>query len=324
MISTQIQSINNNIDNIFKNLYKCEINGKHIEIRTLYDKDNNPYFVGKDIAKALGYECTKNSIRDHVDKEDKIMFKNFIRWDGINATLKLEPKTYLLNESGLYSLILSSKMPASKLFKRWVTSEVLPSIRKYGEYKLQRENDDLRKLIIDMKNEHKMYSLDITNKFNELIGYTKDIQYQNNVLINDNKNIKIELKETNNKLTNVEQKLDIATDDRVPKPMKKCKTERFVILRFGDINEEFFNYYSIRAQKYYVNSRIEKYKKVFPNLVTLVDINEQPNSVNIYNRMKEQLTKYMEFDGNDFNIINTNESNFIQMVMDLNDEKKIV
>lgn len=84
-----------------------------------------PYFVGKDIALALGYSNPQKAIRDHVDEEDRMANKTF----SVNGT----PLT-LINESGLYSLILTSKLPSAKEFKRWVTSSVLPMIRKTGMY----------------------------------------------------------------------------------------------------------------------------------------------------------------------------------------------
>ena len=87
--------------------------------------DGIPYFVGKDVATTLGYTNPHKAIRDHVDEEDKTVNESF-RVNGTNLIL--------LNESGLYSLILSSKMPNAKKFKRWVTSEVLPQIRKTGSY----------------------------------------------------------------------------------------------------------------------------------------------------------------------------------------------
>lgn len=86
-----------------------------------------PYFVGKDVADILGYSNTRKALIDHVDKEDKddVTIRDAI---GRNQTMTA------INESGLYSLILSSKMPNAKKFKRWVTSEVLPAIRKHGLY----------------------------------------------------------------------------------------------------------------------------------------------------------------------------------------------
>jgi prophage antirepressor-like protein len=88
--------------------------------------DNQIMFVGKDVAKALGYAKPQNALATHVDKEDKSTAP-------IQGTA-YETRVTLINESGLYSLILSSKLPQAKAFKRWVTSEVLPQIRKTGGY----------------------------------------------------------------------------------------------------------------------------------------------------------------------------------------------
>lgn len=99
------------------------------QIRTL-TKDGEPWFVGKDIAEALGYSDTKSAINDHVDADDKQILQR-----RQNATLEIPNRGMtIINESGLYSLILSSKLETAKAFKRWVTAEVLPSIRKHGEY----------------------------------------------------------------------------------------------------------------------------------------------------------------------------------------------
>lgn len=95
------------------------------EVRTLLINDD-PYFVGKDITDILKYTNGRKAIRDHVDDEDKLTEQI------VTAGQKREQ--VLINESGLYSLILSSKLPTAKKFKRWVTSEVLPTIRKHGAY----------------------------------------------------------------------------------------------------------------------------------------------------------------------------------------------
>lgn len=89
--------------------------------------NNEPYFVGKDVAQVLGYERSTKAVADHVDQEDKDVVP-------IQDSIGRMQNTPVINESGLYSLILSSKLPTAKKFKRWVTSEVLPSIRKYGAY----------------------------------------------------------------------------------------------------------------------------------------------------------------------------------------------
>lgn len=95
------------------------------EIRTV-EVNNEPWFVGKDVASVLGYKDTVNALKAHVDEDEKA---------GWQITTQFGVKeTTIINESGLYSLILSSKLPTAKKFKRWVTSEVLPTIRKHGAY----------------------------------------------------------------------------------------------------------------------------------------------------------------------------------------------
>lgn len=95
-------------------------------IRTL-ELNNEPWFVGKDVAEVLGYTNPRDALAKHVDAEDK---DTVAICDGTPGN----PNTTIINESGLYSLILSSKLPTAKKFKRWVTSEVLPAIRKHGGY----------------------------------------------------------------------------------------------------------------------------------------------------------------------------------------------
>lgn len=112
---------------IFKNeefgqIRTCEVNGE-------------TYFVGKDVASALGYTNTMKAIRDHVDEEDKLGERIVLSGQNRQATV--------INESGLYSLILSSKLESARRFKRWVTSEVLPAIRRNGRFELEQHNKQL-------------------------------------------------------------------------------------------------------------------------------------------------------------------------------------
>lgn len=101
-------------------------------IRTLIIEDE-PWFVGKDVAEILGYAKPLNAITTHVDKDDSLK-------QGLIDNLGRTQQTIFINESGLYSLILSSKLPSAKSFKHWVTSEILPTIRKTGGYV---NNDEL-------------------------------------------------------------------------------------------------------------------------------------------------------------------------------------
>lgn len=99
------------------------------EIRTI-EKDGEPWFVGKDVAAALGYSNTKDALSRHVDTEDKYQGEG-VAFPDPHGVLQYPT---IINESGLYSLVLSSKLPTAKKFKRWVTNEVIPSIRKHGAY----------------------------------------------------------------------------------------------------------------------------------------------------------------------------------------------
>ena len=99
------------------------------QVRTI-EIGNEPWFVGKDVAEALGYERAAKAVQDHVDDDDKDAVP-------IQDSIGRMQKTPIINESGLYSLILSSKLPTAKAFKHWVTSEVIPSIRKTGSYTMK-------------------------------------------------------------------------------------------------------------------------------------------------------------------------------------------
>ena len=114
-------------------VFKNPVHPEFGNLRTI-EIDGEPWFVGKDVAVALGYKKPENAIANHVSDEDKT--STLIQGSGSNY----KSKATIINESGLYSLILSSKLPSAKEFKHWVTSEVLPSIRKNGAYIRNQEN----------------------------------------------------------------------------------------------------------------------------------------------------------------------------------------
>lgn len=113
------------------------------EIRTL-EINNEPWFVGKDVAEVLGYANQNRDILRHIDEEDRIMVDGTQYQNGIEFDYKQigQRGGWLINESGLYSLIIGSKLPSAKKFKRWVTSEVLPAIRRTGGYIPISQEDD--------------------------------------------------------------------------------------------------------------------------------------------------------------------------------------
>lgn len=126
-------------------------NAEFGSVRTI-SIDSQPYFVGKDVADILGYQNGSRDINRHVDEEDR---HKVMLFDG-----NQDKETIIINESGLYSLILSSKMPNAKKFKHWVTSEVLPTIRKHGAYMTEQtiekalfNPDFLIELATQLKNE---------------------------------------------------------------------------------------------------------------------------------------------------------------------------
>ncbi len=161
------------------------------KIRSL-EINNEPYFVGKDIAEILGYERADNAIRNHVDEDDKLMHQISASGQSRNMTI--------INESGLYSLIMSSKLPSAKKFKRWVISEVLPSIRKHGGYLTESKieevllnPDTIIKLATDLKNEKiEKQRLQIeNNQQRQLIGELKTKVDYTDIILKNKSLIKI-------------------------------------------------------------------------------------------------------------------------------------
>ena len=135
--------------------------------------DGETYFVGKDVASALGYKNTKDALIRHVDVDDK-------EWSGITTPLGTQQAT-IINESGLYSLILSSKLDNAKRFKHWVTSEVLPAIRKNGRYELESKAKELQQQnrLLESKNtlleEITAYQKPLTDYARIILGSTQTV-----------------------------------------------------------------------------------------------------------------------------------------------------
>lgn len=133
------------------------------EVRTVL-LNNEPYFVGKDVAEILGYSDSSSAVSKNVDNEDRTT----LLLEQVGSNYK--SKTTIINESGLYSLILKSKLPNAKRFKRWVTSEVLPSIRKHGIYATDEllDNPDLLIEVATKLKEERTLRLVAEQRVNEL------------------------------------------------------------------------------------------------------------------------------------------------------------
>lgn len=129
------------------------------EVRTML-LENEPWFVGKDVAEVLGYKDTVNALKSHVDDDDKGMAKCHTPGGMQEMTI--------INESGVYSLVFASKLPSAKKFKHWVTSEVLPSIRKTGGYEVPTDPMAALKLMFEVQETD-------NKRINELEGKVSDL-----------------------------------------------------------------------------------------------------------------------------------------------------
>ena len=149
------------------------------QIRTMTLPDGQVGFVGKDVAEVLGYSKPLNAIAMHVDKDDSL------KW-GLTDSLGRTQQTIFINESGLYSLILSSKLPKAREFKHWVTSEVLPQIRKTGGYipvnKEDNEKTILCKALMILKKTIEDQQLELAEQDMEIARLTPRARYAEEVL----------------------------------------------------------------------------------------------------------------------------------------------
>ena len=142
-------------------------------IRTV-TKDGEVWFVGKDVADILGYQNGSRDINRHADEEDR---RKIMLFDG-----NQDKETIIINESGLYSLILSSKLPSARKFKRWVTSEVLPAIRKTGNYEMDDYSPEMKAILM-----HDKKLVKIDNRVADLENHMT-IDYGEQVVLGDEVN----------------------------------------------------------------------------------------------------------------------------------------
>lgn len=220
------------------------------EIRTVMIS-NDPWFVGKDVAKALGYSNTKDAIATHVDYDDRLVIQK-----SENTTFEIPNRGLtIINESGLYSLVLSSKLPSAKQFKRWVTSEVLPAIRKTGGYV---NNDELfiSTYFDDAPEEMKQIfrtNLAVLRHKNEIIAQQrKEIEHQEDVIVG------------------LVEDIDLAT-----KRQRINQIIRFRAKSTDALSKKWNLLYSEFEKKYHVNLsvRLKNYKDEFkPKLKNNLDV----------------------------------------------------
>lgn len=245
-------------------------NAEFGSIRTIMVNEE-PYFVGKDVAEILGYSDPSSAVSKNVDDEDKTTL--LLEQDGSNY----KSKTTIINESGLYSLILSSKLPQAKDFKHWITHEVLPSIRQYGLYatpvtieSMIADPDFAIKLLTQLKEEQQKF---------------KEAQEKNKMLENE-----IQYKE--DVIIGMVDDIDLATKrQRINQIVRhKVKYPKDIARRWNLLYEEF-------ANKYHLNlgARFDKYKDEFkPKLKNNIDLIDR--QMNMIPQLYEICCKFFEND----------------------------
>lgn len=173
--------------NIFETLDENYILFDKIKINIIIDNSDKIWFSCKEILSSLEYKDIKDAMKVHIDKDNKIQLKNINH--SINT--KQHPNTIFINESGLYKLIFKSKMKKAKIFTNWVTNDVLPSIRKYGYYKMkksyEKDKNDLLEKINYLEKQNKLMINDMKKeKFPNgalvyFVDYSNDDNYEKNV-----------------------------------------------------------------------------------------------------------------------------------------------
>jgi len=257
-------------------LNKFEFESSNILVITVAGE---PWFKAKDVADILGYKDTNTAIIDHVDEEDKASFaalkgggetpppcngtSNAINEQPSDDLKNMQPNTVFINESGLYSLILGSKLPKAKEFKRWVTSEVLPALRKTGEYKTEQNT--------------------ITMLVQQLM--LKDQQHAE------------ERKQHMDLLIRKEDKIDTMRPNAVLPAPSKAKENNLYIFNKNE-SDAAFRYYAVRVQSESKKKQLSAVREKYPHASIIYAKENDPNAVRLYNVAKTQLG--LTFTGNEF------------------------
>lgn len=257
------------------------------QVTVLFDDENNPWFKAKEVARILEYIEPKKAIRDHVRAKHKIHYKNFKR--GETPLLSnMHSQTVLINEPGLYSLVMKSKMKLTEQFQDWVTEKVLPSIRKQGEYKLVNENTLL-------KNEN----IHLTRLF---VNSTEN----NRQLTNMKKQLEAENKSMNQLLRDQVSKVAVFPNDDELKHVFSVLVKDSLLQEYG-----VCEYKCIRIEKRSFNQALSKAKKEGFQMCFMIE--NVPNGINILNKAKEIMDSYNMHYNSAYNNILTSY-NFVNIV----------
>jgi prophage antirepressor-like protein len=282
---TSTLNLNNKVD--IKNNY-CLYNGSEINV---YNIDGNLWFRGLHIAKLLEYKYPKNAIKNNIEIEDKINYNNLITDNKLELNPKNKLNSIFINESGLYSLCINSKKKKAKVFKRWITKEVLPSIRKTGKYDITNS-----KLIYDLNNyvnKSCVYIINIKDNLYKFGISDNMAQRGTNHLNNFNKSEIIKIFNINNytncrliekKIISLVKQLKInryynINDDTILK-----KNEKNAIKECFITNEK----YTIEHIINYINEYVNKFKDNINNIELQIE-KEKTKQIEIQEKSKQIL-----------------------------------
>lgn len=254
-------------ENLENNTIKFEDNN----INVIMDENNIPWFNGNEIAVILGYLYPKDAIINNVEKEDKIKLGDI----NINYKIKKHPHSIYINESGLYSLLLQSRLKKAKKFKQWITKIVLPSIRKFGYYKLKKEhendiNDIMKKLnFLEKQNEKLKNELKIEKYPNGALVYIIDYtdEEENTYRLGKSEDM-TKRKKIYDTHTVYKKRVILMREVQSPLQFETC------------IRSMLYNY-RIRNRKDFYKCDIEKIKKAFVKCEeSIKDMNQDGGAIN--------------------------------------------
>ncbi|CCA61389.1 anti-repressor Ant [Diadromus pulchellus ascovirus 4a] len=264
---------------------------------------DQPWFRAKDVLKVLGYSDDIKNIKTHIYKYVPDKYKrallDIIGCRGSNQSLTYqEGREIYINEPGLYRLIMRSNKPNAQPFQDYVQDVLLPNMRKQAMETILNRNT-----VLDT-------NLRLVVK--ELVA----VRSENKEALNRLAQMGIQLNETNEQLNEMNNKLDVAVEDRAPIPDDCSKVERFVFLKRPNAD---YPYYAIRAQAASTKTAIRKQQNEFGVINILLDFETHPNTKTYYNRIKLALNKRgVKFNGNRVRIADDSDMTEADLIRELN------
>ncbi|CCA61467.1 anti-repressor Ant [Diadromus pulchellus ascovirus 4a] len=287
---------------------------------------DQPWFRAKDVLKVLGYSEDKTTIKNRVHRQVPDKYKRSLGeiykrgpHRGDHPVNGNEAKEVYINEPGLYRLIMRSNKPNAQPFQDYVQDVLLPNMRKQAMETILNRNTaldtNLRLVVKELvavrnQNEEQLKELLVVRNQND------DLLSQNTLALNRLANMGIQLNETNEQLNEMNNKLDVAVEDRAPIPDDCSKVERFVFLKRPNAD---YPYYAIRAQAASTKTAIRKQQKEFGAIELLLDFETHPNTKTYYNRIKLALNKRgVKFNGNRVRIADDSDMTEADLIRELN------